>query len=215
MITIAVTGSLSSGKTEVTKILKSMGAKVFDADVSAHNAVEIGKPAYRAVVKIFGKEFLLPNKQINRKKLAERVFANPRDLKKLNILLHPGVIFESLQQIEKNKNKKGVLVLDVPLLYESKMGSLTDFVIVVSAKRENIMRRSVKKGLSKTLVNKILSTQWSLEKKAKLADFVIENNGTLAQLKKEVAKVLKEIKGSWDEKTAPYYNVKSEFVING
>lgn len=215
MIIVAVTGSLSSGKTEVTKVLKSMGAKVFDADLSARNAVEPGKPAYKAIIKLFGPDFLLPNRQINRKKLGEHVFNHPKDLKKLNILLHPGVIFESLREIEKNKGKKGLLVLDVPLLFESKMESLADYTIVVSATRENILRRSVKKGLSKALVGKILSTQWSLEKKARLADFVIENNGSLSQLKNETKKILEEIKKSWSDKTAPFLNVESEFAVRG
>ena len=106
---------MASGKSEVTRIFKSLGARMFDADVAARKAVRKGSPAYRAIIKIFGKEYLKPNGELNRKKLAERVFRNPGDLHKLNVLIHPGVIFEMFRQIRRYRRRKGILVMDVPL----------------------------------------------------------------------------------------------------
>ena len=189
MIVVGVTGSLASGKSEVVRLFKKRGAEVFDADNAAKKAVQKGKPAYKAILKILGKGFLKNNGELDRKKLAWHVFSHPGDLKKLNILIHPGVIFECFKMIEQFKRKKGLLVLDVPLLFESKMEGLADCTVVVYSKKDKMLGRARKRGLPEDLAKKILSAQWPLEKKKKLADFSIENNGSLADLEKQVLKL--------------------------
>ena len=193
MIVVGLTGSFASGKTEVAKFFKRLGARVFDADEAAKKAVEKGRPAYRAIVKMFGRDYLLKNGELDRKKLASHVFNHPRDLKKLNILIHPGVIFESLKLIEQCGTHKGVLVLDVPLLFESKMEGLVDVAVVVSSTEESILHRSVKKGLPRDLAKKILSTQWPLKRKEKQADFVIRNDGSIKDLEKKAKEIFEKI----------------------
>ncbi|MBI3251705.1 MAG: dephospho-CoA kinase [Candidatus Omnitrophica bacterium] len=193
MIVVGVTGNLSSGKTAVAKIFKSLGAVVFDADRAAARALEKGRPTARAAVKIFGKEYLGAGGWIDRGKLARHVFGHPRDLKKLNILIHPGVIFECLKLIEKNRAKKGMLVLDVPLLFESKMENIADVTVVVRAPVRRLLARSRRKGIGRALARKILSTQWPGERKARLADFIIDNDGTRRSLEKKVREVFGEI----------------------
>ena len=194
MIVIGVTGNFASGKSEAAGILKRKGARVFDADLAAKQVVGIGMPAYKAIVKIFGKTYLHKDRTIDRRKLAARVFSNPADLKKLNTLTHPGVIFECFKAIHQTKRKKGILVLDVPLLYESKMETLADFTVVIDSSMKNILRRAQKNGLSAGLTRRILSTQWPIARKVRRADFVIENNGTLKELEKKVLEVVKKIK---------------------
>lgn len=189
MIVVGVTGSLASGKSEVVGLFKKRGAQVFDADNAAKKAVQKGKPAYKAIIKILGKGFLKKSGELDRKKLAWHVFSHPNDLKKLNILIHPAVIFECFKMIEQFKRKKGLLVLDVPLLFESKMEGLADHTVVVYSKKEKMIGRAKKRGLPEDLAKKILSAQWPLEKKKKLADFLIENNGSLADLEKQVLKL--------------------------
>ena len=193
MIVVAVTGGFASGKSLVTGIFKGLGAQAVDADVEARKALAKGRPAYRAVVKIFGRAFLAKNGQIDRKKLGQHVFSHPKDLKKLNTLIHPGVIFACIQKIERLKRCQGILVLDVPLLFESKMDRLADFTVVVTAGRAMRLRRAAEKGISAVLAEKISAAQWPLSKKSKLADFVIENDGSIADLRNQVGKVFRQI----------------------
>ncbi len=167
-------------------MFERLGAKVFDADAAARKAVKKGTPIYKAIRKIFGPGFFRPNGELDRKKMAAHVFSHPKDLHKLNVLVHPGVIFECLKTIERLKGRKGVLVLDVPLLYESRMESLAEAVVVVTASEPQRLERAGRKGISRALARKILSTQWPLGKKARLADIVIENDGSLAELRQKV-----------------------------
>ncbi len=200
MIVIGVTGNLSSGKSAVAKILKSLGAKVLDADIMAKNAVRKGRPAYKGIVKLFGKEYLQKSGQINRKKLATRVFSRPKDLEKLNILIHPEVIFEAFGAIEKEKSRKGYLVMDVPLLFEAKMEALADFTILVTSKPSALIARSRKKGISPKLAKRIIASQWSVRKKEKLVDYVVKNDGTPADLKKKIMDIIQDIENKQGER---------------
>lgn len=193
MITVGLTGVLASGKTETAKLFQKHGAKIFDADKAAKRLLQKGRPLQKAVVTIFGRRFLRKDGELDRKKLAAYVFARPRELKKLNILIHPGVIFESLQFVRRRHRQEGVLVLDVPLLFESKMERLVDFTVVVSSPQRKIFSRAAERGLSPALTRKILSAQWPLRKKEKAADFVIRNDGDLSQLRREVRRVFGEI----------------------
>lgn len=205
MIVVGITGSLASGKSKVTEFFKKRGAVAFDADLAAKRAVKKGTPVYKAIVKLFGKQFVGKGGELDRGKLAARVFANPRDLKKLNILIHPGVIFECLQVIDRHKKRPGVLALDVPLLFESKMDNIADYTVVVKSSRKTSLARAAKRGVPRELAARILATQWPAEKKAKLADFTISNEGSLAQLEKKAAQVLGRIKEAGD----PKKNLKS------
>ena len=193
MIVVGITGSFSSGKSAVTAIFKKAGAKVFDADLAAKQVVRKGTALHRAIVQIFGKEYLDQRGEINRRKLALRVFSEPKDLKKLNILIHPEVIFEAMKMKKDLQAKKGILVLDVPLLYETKMEKLADLVVVVNAARGAMISRAAKKGVGSALSKKILATQWPLERKVRRADFVIENDGNLKELKAKAQQIYQQI----------------------
>ena len=194
MTIIGLTGSFASGKTEAAKIFERLGAEVFDADKTAKGVIERGKPTYNALVKLFGEEYLKKDGSVDRKKLAGHVFTHPADLKKLNILTHPAVIFECLKFIRKFRQRKGMGVLDIPLLFESKMQGLADVTVVVKAAPKTILSRCEKKGISRDRARNILASQWPVEKKARLADFVIRNDGSLEQLENEVKKILQLIK---------------------
>ncbi len=194
MQVIGVTGSLACGKSAVSSFFKKWGAQVIDADRLAADLTRKGTPIYKAIVKIFGSEFVQKNGQLDRRRLAERVFSHPKDLKKLNVLIHPSVILETYKIIEKFKNKDGLIVLDVPLLFESKMEKLVEKVILVSSNQPMILRRAAARGIPPALAKKILSSQWSLARKAKMSDFVIHNNGTLEELEAKAKKIFENIK---------------------
>lgn len=198
MIVVGLTGNLASGKSEVARLFRGLGAEVFDADDSARRAVRRGSPAYRAILKIWGPEFLGRDRQLDRRKFAKHVFSRPRDVKKLNILIHPGVIFDSLKKIRKHRSQKGILVLDVPLLFESRMERLADVTVVVRSPMAKMLARAEERGIPRELARKILATQWPASKKARLADYVIDNDGSRVSLRKKVKEVFESIKRGHD-----------------
>ncbi len=193
MIVIGVTGSFASGKSEVARIFKKYGAKIFDADRAAHAQLAKGRPLYRSVVKLFGKDFLKKDGTLDRAKLGAHVFRHPAALKKLNLLIHPEVILEGMETIRRFKKRTGLLVLDVPLLFEAKMDRLADKVIVVAAKEGLMLQRAQKRGIPAETAKKILSSQWPMKRKIRHADFVIWNNGTKKELSTKVQRFLKEV----------------------
>jgi dephospho-CoA kinase len=180
-------------KSEAAALFRKKGAVVFDADVSARQALSKGSATHAAVLKLFGKSLAGTNGQLDRKKLAWHVFTHPEDLKKLNTLVHPGVIFDCLKVISSNRERAGVLVLDVPLLFESRMDGLADFTVVVKSPLGASFKRSEEKGIPRSLAKKILSTQWPIAKKAQHADFVIDNAGSLKELERKVLETMKKI----------------------
>jgi dephospho-CoA kinase len=194
MKVIGITGNLASGKSSVTALFKKRGARVFDADEAARKALKKGSPFYAAVVKIFGRDFLDKKGEIDRRRLAARVFSKPADLKKLNTLLHPGVIIQCLLLIEELKDKEGVLALDVPLLYEARMEGLADQVVVVRSSDKDMIARAVKKGVPRELAKDILASQWPMKKKAAKADFIVDNRGSAADLDRQVGKIWERVK---------------------
>ncbi len=193
MIVLGVTGNLASGKTAVAEAFHKMGAKVINADALARKLIRKGTPIHKAIVKIFGEKFLMKNKEIDRRKLAWHVFSNPGERKKLNILTHPGVILEVYQIIEKLKNKKGILVLDVPLLFESRMQKLVDVTLVVCSSEKDMLSRAARRGVPRELAKKILASQWPLSKKARLSDYVIQNEGSLKELEAKAKKIYEQL----------------------
>ena len=193
MIVVGLTGSLASGKSQAAEVFKKLGAKILDADQAARKLTKKGTPLYKAIVKIFGTGFLGKNRELDRRRLAWHVFARRRELKKLNILIHPGVIMQAYKEIEKQKDKKGLLVLDVPLLFESRMEKLVDVTVVVKSDVSKILERAERKGVPRELARKILATQWPVSKKAKLADYVVDNNGSPAELETQIRKIYGEL----------------------
>lgn len=190
---IGLTGSFGTGKSLVASIFKRFGAEVIDADRLAHEAIGKGLPAYKRIIAVFGETVLDKNGSINRKKLAAVVFSSKKRLDELNKIIHPGVI-KSIKE-RTRVSKKKILVIDAPLLCEAGLSGLADILVVVKASREKQIRRSMKKfRMSKSDVCKRISCQLPLQKKAGMADYVVDNNGSRKKTEKEVRKIWQEIK---------------------
>jgi len=194
MVKIAVTGGIACGKSLVGSFFSDMGLAVCDADGLAHTVMVSGSMVYRKVVDFFGDGILDDDTQIDRKKLAARVFSNPGELAVLNAIVHPEVKRAWLDWLDRTTEsgfKWGVVI--VPLLYEAGEGRGWDAVVCVSASEKVQLQRLAERGLSVADARKRISAQMSLSEKMRFADYVIVNNGTKDLLKQQMAMVVGHI----------------------
>ncbi|MFA5096317.1 MAG: dephospho-CoA kinase [Candidatus Omnitrophota bacterium] len=200
---LGLTGGLGSGKSSVAAIFASRGARVIDADRIAHGCISRGKRAYRRIVSVFGEGVLAKNREIDRVKLGKAVFGDKGLLKKLNRIVHPEVIRVIKKEVA--AQKKGVIVLDAPLLLEAGLGKGMDKLVVVTIDRKRQVRRLLKKtSLKKAEILKRIKSQIPLTAKARLADFIIDNNGTRKETENQVKNIcqtlgISDAKGSMKE----------------
>lgn len=188
---IGLTGSIGSGKSTVSRLIREVGIPVICADEIAYQAVEIGTPTYQQITQSFGKKILLPNQELNREKLGELIFQDKEKRELLNSIVHPEVIKKIQKKIKNHqKNKAPLVFLDIPLLYESGMEKICDQVVAVYAPESMMIERIKKRdGLSEQEIKNRITSQMSIEEKKKKADYMIDNSGNLAQTKKQVIKL--------------------------
>lgn len=186
MFLIGVTGGIASGKTEVVKVFKKLGANVISGDRLGREVAEKNKSVLRKLVSVFGKDILNKNKRLNRKKLGELAFCSRPTIKKLNSIIHPHLLSDLKKQIRGLKNNKDIVVVDAALLVEWGIQKEFDLLILVDSKKKNQIRRarSSKKYSPKT-VGDIIRCQLPKKVKKKYADLIIKNNGNLKQLKEK------------------------------
>lgn len=181
---IAVTGSIGSGKSSVSKIIRDYGFDVFDCD--AYNSFLLKEDF--DVINEIKKEFDLTNEDIlKRKKLAEIVFNDSVKLVKINKILHPRIINKMLDESHKSE----IFFAEVPLLFELKLEKNFDYVICVVSNYDLRIKRLVEKGYLKDDVIKRMNYQLPQKYKMSNSDFVIYNNNDFKELKEDVESILK------------------------
>ncbi len=197
MLIVGLTGGVASGKTVVSEVLKEEGAYIIDADQIARELVQPHGPAWNELVRTFGEEILQGDESIDRKKLSDRVFVDPNQMKLLNQILHP-LITEEIDRRTREigyKNPDAIVVIDAPLLIEVGYHRRADKVmVVVSTQAEQIERLKVRDGINSGEALRILSSQMPVEEKVKLADFVVRNEGSLAEVRERAKGVFRELK---------------------
>ncbi|MBU0468748.1 MAG: dephospho-CoA kinase [Candidatus Omnitrophica bacterium] len=195
MVFLGITGSLSTGKTSVSLFFKELGAKVLDADKIAHDQMKKGGACYDQIIKKFGKD-ILDGDKINRKKLADIVFNDKVKLNKLVDIVHPVVKLAIGQEIRRysNSKKEHLVVVDVPLLFESNLHRYVDWIIVVKATRQQQIERAVEKfKISRQQAISRIKMQMPLREKIRLADIIIDNSRSLIETKKQVKEIWQKI----------------------
>jgi dephospho-CoA kinase len=195
-IIIGVTGGLGTGKTTVAGILGTSGAKVLDADKIVHRNLKKGTVSYRKIVGIFGRRILSRSGGIDRGKLSHLVFKNKKSLNKLCSIVHPVVIDEINKSVKKilKSGRVPAVVIDAPLLIESGLHTITDYLIVVKTSRSTQIKRVVRKtGLTASEVVRRIKSQMPLNKKIEMADFVINNEGGKSNTRRIVKDIWKKI----------------------
>ena len=188
MVVIGLTGGIGSGKSEVSRILAGYGAAIIDTALLGHEAYAPGTVPWRAVVKAFGREILLPDAQIDRKILGDIVFSDPEELERLNAIMRPalnGLLGERLRDAERQGRR--VAVIDSATLVEAGWTELADEVWLTTAPEDEVYRRLRRRsGLSIKAIAERIESQISDEERKAHADVVIENNGSLTDLRAAV-----------------------------
>jgi len=197
MLIVGLTGGVASGKTTVSQVLEEEGAHIIDADRIARELVQPHTPAWKKLVNAFGQEIVRADGSIHRKKLADKIFGDPGQRKRLNQILHPQIRKEMdrrVKEVEK-KDPDAIVVIDAPLLVELGGHHQMDRLIVVTTTQaQQIDRLKKRDGINAEKAMRMFSSQMPLEEKAKRADFVIRNDGSLQETKKKAREVFRELK---------------------
>lgn len=185
MFTIGLTGGIGSGKSAVRDFLKAKGASVIDADTIGQEMYVTGSTAWQKVIDEFGKDMLLPDGRIDRKKLGELVFADPKALGKLNLILHPLMYLDMKNKLEEMRGKGvQIAVLEAAILIEAGWKPLVDEVWLVIAPVSEVEKRlAARSGMTAQQVKARVSSQMSDVDRRRYSDVVIENNSTLENLR--------------------------------
>ncbi|MFM1788785.1 MAG: hypothetical protein RLZZ12_134 [Actinomycetota bacterium] len=197
MLSIALTGGIGSGKSLAGEIFQELGAVVIDSDQLARDVIERGTDGFDEVVAQFGDE-ILTGGDIDRAKLAEIVFKDESARQKLEAIIHPKVR-ELATKIASRVPNEGVVVNQIPLLFETKGAGRFDLVISISSSLEIRRGRLIERGLKSYEIDHRIGAQATDEDRASIANFVIENDGTVEELEKAIREL-------WEREIIPRIN---------
>ena len=192
-VRVGLTGGIASGKSTVSAILSELGAVVIDADAIAREVVARGTPGLDAVVAEFGAELLTPEGDLDRPAMGALVFADPEARKRLEAIIHP-LVHRRSAELEAEASAHAVVVHDIPLLTEVGRAGSFDAVVVVDAPTELQVSRMVEdRGWSREDAESRIAAQASREERLATATYVVDNTGTLAELRDRVEQVYADL----------------------
>lgn len=197
MIVVGLTGGVATGKTTVAKMFKQCGAAVIDADQLAHDVVKPGKPAWRAIVKLFGKTVINQDRSLDRQALGNIIFHNPNKRRQLERIIHPRVAREQQRLVRRIAKGKphAVIIYEVPLLFEVGVDKRVNITIVVTADRDTQIARLTKRnGFSRAEAIRRIRSQMPLAKKIQRADHVLNGTFPRPSLRRQVGQLFKNLR---------------------
>lgn len=193
---IGLTGGIATGKSTVAKMLVQRGAMLIDLDQIAREVVAPGQPALAQIAERFGQAILQPDGSLDRKRLGAIVFADEERRKELEQITHPAirsVMKTRMQEYERDHPDK-LVVVDVPLLFESGLSPMYDRVVVVYVPRSEQLRRLMERDkLTREDAEKRLNAQMDIEQKKRLADVVIDNSGSLEETERQIEQLWRDL----------------------
>ncbi|MGH7773215.1 MAG: dephospho-CoA kinase [Candidatus Binatia bacterium] len=195
---IGLTGGIATGKSTVASILRQLGAKIIDADELAREIVQPGQEAWQEIVDAFGKEILRADKTLDREKLRKTVFQDEKARKRLEAITHPRIRALAQQRMHQLAAEGAeIIIYEAPLFFENEVHLWLRPVILVACdsatQRQRLQERD---RLNEKEIHQHLKAQMALEEKRKLADFIIENHGSLEELKRQVLQLWEKIQQS-------------------
>lgn len=204
---LGVTGGVASGKSTVTRMIEELGALLIDMDHLARVVVEPEKPAWREILACFGKSILLEDGTLNRKKLAGIVFQDPEKRRLLEKLTHPRIYEEFERRVEEIAQtvQDPIIQAEVPLLFEVNLDARFHKVLVVYVPPDmQVGRLMQREGIGRAEAMRILNAQLPIDEKARRADYVIRNEGTLEETRAQVEEVWKRLKEAQGSRRAAH-----------
>jgi dephospho-CoA kinase len=191
MLLVGLTGNIASGKSTVAQLFSRWGATLIDADVLARQAVNVGTPAYQAIVERWGEGVTSPDGPLDRRVLRQRVFSDSEQLEELNAIVHPEVQRLRDQLIDDARRRGDrIVVCDIPLLFERRLADQFDRIVLVDAPRPVRMERLVRdRGIEATEAMKMIASQMPAELKRARTDYLIDNTGTPQELETRAREV--------------------------
>ncbi len=188
MLIIGLTGGIATGKTTVAEMLRQLGAYVIDADAVVRELEEPGQPVWQSIVDAFGPAVLDQSGRLNRSHLADIIFSDPEARRRLNAITHPAAVARMFTLAEEARERGAqAVVLDVPLLFEAGMEKAVDQIWVVKTDQKTQLSRLMERQhLTMDQAMARILSQMPLDQKVAQADVVIDNNGSLAETKRQV-----------------------------
>lgn len=192
---IGLTGGAGSGKSTVAGMFRELGATIVDADEAAHAVYAPGTPGFDAVVQAFGRDFVRDGR-VDRAKLGDLVFRDANARSRLNAIVHPRVRdWMAERTTEAVERGADVVIHDVPLLFENGLQGLYSKTVLVYARPETQLARLVaERGLSLARANSMLAAQMPIGDKRPLADYVIDNDGSFEDTRRQVNEVWSRVR---------------------
>ncbi|SOC03146.1 dephospho-CoA kinase [Ureibacillus xyleni] len=190
---IGLTGSIASGKSTVANMLKEYGLPIVDADLVARQVVEPGTETLQKIADAFGQDVLTADGAMDRAKVGSIIFHDESKRKVLNDIIHPAIRSEMLRQRDEHvANGEKTVIMDIPLLFESKLQHYVEKILVVSVSEETQLKRLIERNqLSDEEAKARISSQLPLSIKEQGADAVINNNGSIEETKQQLDDILK------------------------
>ncbi len=193
---IGLTGGIASGKSTVSNWLLSQGYPVVDADIAARKVVEPGMPALEKIRKAFGDDVLLPDGTLDRKRLGSIIFANEEKRQTLNAIVHPAVREWMRQETERAFGEgASIVIMDIPLLFESKLTHMVEETILVYVTKETQLKRLMERdGYMEADALARIHAQMPIDEKKELADYIVDNNGPISETIEQMKQIMDTFK---------------------
>lgn len=189
---IGLTGGPGTGKSLVANYLKKRGATIISADDVGKRVVNENPAVFRKLVQVFGKSIVRDDGALDRRKLGNSVFPYPDSLRKLNQIVHPPLLRNLKHELKrlKSSHRHKLIVIDAALIFEWGIANWCDYIVTVTARRDIRIRRLMRQGLTRRQAENRISAQIPDREKVKLADYIIQNNGTRVALRRQVGRLL-------------------------